>query len=96
MRSTVFTTVVLSFACHERGGETRVERRYFLISLEPDAKEIARAVRAHWGVENGAIDAVFGEGAARARTRNAAASLSTLRRLSMNLLKVTPNTKTGR
>jgi len=80
----------------EEGGETTVERRYFITSLEPDAEELARVVRAHWGVENSlhwVLDVVFGEDASRARTRNAGANLSMLRRLSLNLLKVTPTEK---
>jgi len=89
------SVVAVELECEEEE-ETRIERRYFLTSLKPDAGEIARVVRAHWGVENSlhwVLDVVFGEDAARARTRNAAANLSTLRRLSMNLLKVTSTEK---
>ena len=70
--------------------KTSVERRYFISNLEADAEKVAHAVRAHWRVENSlhwVLDVVFGEDAARARTRNAAGNLSTLRRLAQNLLK---------
>lgn len=71
-------------------GATSVERRYFISSLPPDAAKIAAAARSHWRVENSlhwVLDVVFGEDAARARTRNAAANLSQLRRLAINLIK---------
>ena len=34
-------------------GKVSIERRYFIASLAPVAEPIARAVRAHWQVENG-------------------------------------------
>lgn len=71
-------------------GKTSVERRYFITSLEPDTKKIAHAVRAHWGIENSlhwVLDVVFGEDRSRARERNAAANLSSVRRLAHNLIK---------
>lgn len=80
----------------EEKGETTIDRRYFLSSLAPDAGKLATAVRAHWGVENSlhwVLDVVFGEDAARARTKNAAANLSSLRRLAQNLIKATPTEK---
>jgi len=76
----------------EEKGVTTVERRYFITSLDPDAEELARVVRAHWSIENTlhwSLDVVFGEDASRARTGNAATNQSTLRRLAQNLLKVT-------
>jgi predicted transposase YbfD/YdcC len=71
-------------------GKTSVERRYFISSLQPDAAKIAGAVRSHWQVENSlhwVLDVIFGEDAARARTKNAAGNLSSLRRLALNLIK---------
>ena len=71
-------------------GKTSVERRYFITSLEPDTKKIAHAVRSHWAIENSlhwVLDVVFGEDRSRARERNAAANLSSVRRLAHNLIK---------
>lgn len=71
-------------------GATSIERRYFISSLPPDAAKIAAAARSHWRVENSlhwVLDVVFGEDAARARTKNAAGNLSSLRRLALNLIK---------
>ena len=76
----------------EEKGATTLERRYFITSLAPDAARIAGAVRAHWSIENSlhwVLDVVFGEDASRARGGNAAANLSTTRRLAQNLIKVT-------
>jgi predicted transposase YbfD/YdcC len=76
----------------EEKGATTVERRYFITSLAPDAQKLAGAVRAHWSIENSlhwVLDVVFGEDASRARTGNAAANLSTTRRLAQNLIKIT-------
>ncbi len=65
------------------GGETSVERRYFLSSLEPDAAKALAAVRSHWAIENSlhwALDMAFDEDRSRAREKNASENLSTLRR----------------
>ena len=54
------------------GGKESVERRYYLSSLGSDAEKFARAVRAHWGVENRlhwVLDVVFGEDQSRAPHR---------------------------
>jgi predicted transposase YbfD/YdcC len=71
-------------------GETTVFRRHFITSLEPDAEQIAKAVRAHWGIENSlhwVLDMVWREDEARARARYTAENLSSLRRLALNLIK---------
>jgi predicted transposase YbfD/YdcC len=72
------------------GGQTSVERRHYLCSLERDVEKFARAVRSHWSVENQlhwVLDVVFGEDQSRARTGHAAENLATLRRWALNLLK---------
>lgn len=74
----------------EIGEKTSTERRLFLSSLKPDAKCFARAVRGHWGVENNlhwSLDVTFGEDQSRARDKNAAQNLATMRRIIINILK---------
>jgi predicted transposase YbfD/YdcC len=64
-----------------------VEVRYFISSLRPNAKLLAKAVRGHWGIENsqhGVLDVVFQEDKCLARLDNAAEDLALLRRLAMN------------
>lgn len=71
-------------------GETTVFRRYFITSLEPDAEQIAKAVRAHWGIENSlhwVLDMVWREDESRTRAGYAAENLSSLRRLAHSLIK---------
>lgn len=71
-------------------GKESVERRYYLSSLKADAKQFARAVRGHWGVENAlhwVLDVVFGEDQSRARTGYAVENLAATRRLAVNLLR---------
>lgn len=71
-------------------GKCSIERRYYLTSLPPDINAFATAVRAHWGVENPlhwCLDVIFREDHSRARTKNAAQNLATLRRITLNLIK---------
>ena len=71
-------------------GQESVERRYYLSSLSADAAKFARAVRGHWGVENGlhwVLDVVFGEDQSRARSGHAAENLAATRRMAVNLLR---------
>lgn len=71
-------------------GKFRRESRYYLSSLEGDAQKLLEYTRAHWSIENQChwvLDVIFNEDGCRARTGNAAANLSTLRRIALNLLK---------
>lgn len=75
---------------YEERGVAKSEVRYFISSLKPYAKRIARAIRSHWGVENGlhwVLDMYFAEDRNRARTGNAAANLALLRRWVISLLR---------
>ncbi len=71
-------------------GKTSIERRFFLSSLPLDAPRFAKAVRDHWGVENSlhwSLDVTFREDDSRARTKNAAQNVASLRRIALNLIK---------
>ena len=71
-------------------GTESTESALFLSSLPNDAEMIATAVRQHWGVENQChwcLDVIFREDDCRSRTRNTARNLSTLRVLSLNILR---------
>jgi predicted transposase YbfD/YdcC len=79
-------------------GEEKSEVRYFISSLKPQAQRLARAIRSHWGVENGlhwVLDLYFAEDRNRARTRNAAANLALLRRWVVSLLRHDTSTTGG-
>ncbi len=71
-------------------GKTSRERRYYLCSISLNAKRFAKAVRGHWGVENPlhwSLDVTFREDDSRARTKNAAQNVASLRRIALNLIK---------
>jgi predicted transposase YbfD/YdcC len=73
----------------QREGKETVEVRYFISSLKPQAKVLAKAVRGHWTIENAqhwVLDVVFQEDQCRARLDNAAENLASLRRLAMGLM----------
>jgi predicted transposase YbfD/YdcC len=74
-------------------GNNSIERRYYLASLPLDINTFAKAVRGHWGVENQlhwSLDVTFNEDQSRARSKNAAQNLATLRRIALNLIKKDP------
>jgi predicted transposase YbfD/YdcC len=87
---------VVEAECRTQGGVTR-ETRYYLTSL-PNAEEFGRAVRAHWGVENGlhwVLDVAFREDECRVRVGAAAQNFAVLRHLALNLLKAERSVKIG-
>ena len=73
----------------ERGGKTSRERRYYLSSAKLDARTFARAVRAHWQIENRlhwVLDVVFKDDLARLRTRHGPANMAVVKHMALNLL----------
>ena len=83
----------------EKGGAGKVTRetRYYLTSLV-DAQEFGRAVRSHWGIENGlhwVLDIAFREDESRARVGASAANLVVLRHIALHLLKQERTAKVG-
>lgn len=80
------------------GNQASVERRYFISSLCSDAKEILRAVRGHWGIENSlhwVLDVAFREDDCQIKDANAAENMATLRHFVLNLLKQETSCKRG-
>lgn len=68
-----------------------VERVYILSSLKPaEVERIAKAARAHWGVENGlhwSLDVSFREDSHAIRDLNAAENLALVNRMALMMLK---------
>jgi predicted transposase YbfD/YdcC len=65
------------------------ERRYYISSLAPNAKQAAEAVRGNWGIENSShwiLDVAFGEQDSRVRVVNGPENLIPVRKLTHNLL----------
>lgn len=78
-------------------GKVSCERRYYLTSLT-DAATFGRAVRGHWGIENGlhgVLDIAFREDESRARQGASAANLVVLRHIALTLLKAQPAKERG-
>jgi predicted transposase YbfD/YdcC len=72
------------------GEETTTTRRYYISSLESDAKQLLHAVRTHWGIENKVhwvLDIAFREDDSRIRKGNGAENFAVLRHIALNLLR---------
>ena len=77
--------------------ESGLERRYYISSRDLSADQLARAVRAHWGIENRlhwVLDVSFGEDGKTARKDNAPQNLSVLRKIVLNLIRLDTHSKT--
>lgn len=75
--------------CPVTGTET-CELRYFISSLRPSVRRLARAIRSHWSIENGlhwVLDVVFREDDQRVYQRTAAQNFAFLNRLAVSLLR---------
>lgn len=75
-----------------------MEIRFYLTSIPACAKELARAVRGHWSVENSlhwCLDVCFGEDQCRSRIGNASENLAILRHITLNILKRDSSKKRG-
>ena len=69
----------------KKTGKKSVEQSYFLTSLT-DVHKAAFAMRAHWGIENN-LHWILDEDYCLVRKDNAAANLSILRKIVLNILK---------
>jgi predicted transposase YbfD/YdcC len=74
----------------QRGGKIERERRYYLGSAELEAETFARAVRAHWGIENRLhwiLDVVFHDDLARLRSGHGPENMGVVKHMALNLLQ---------
>ena len=79
-------------------GISSKERRYYICSIEADAKLFAKAVRSHWSIENSChwiLDMAFREDESRIRTDNGAENFAFLRHIALNKLKNDTSLKVG-
>lgn len=70
-------------------GRISIDRRFFISSLPPDAKQIAQAVRAHWAIENTlhwTLDVVFNEDGSTVRKDHAPQNMAIVRHVVRNIL----------
>jgi predicted transposase YbfD/YdcC len=86
-------SIGLVTSCCLRDGKETIEVRYYISSLEVDVKQFARAVRGHWGIENGChwvLDMTFREDESRLRERHLRENFAWLNRFALSLLKQHP------
>ncbi len=82
-------TIIMVESQRDVNDEISEEIRYYISSMENSAEEIGKAVRNHWGVENGLhwkLDIGFREDECRKRKGNAAANFAIMRQIALNLL----------
>jgi predicted transposase YbfD/YdcC len=79
-------------------GKTTIEYRYYIGSIDNDARLFAKGVRGHWGIENGlhwTLDVAFREDDCRARKGHAPENLALLRHIAVNAIKQEKTAKLG-
>lgn len=84
-------SVIMVEGIREIGDKITSERRYYISSLKPDAVKMGKLIRAHWGIENSlhwVLDMAFDEDQSRVREGNAAENMAIIRRLVLNLIKL--------
>ena len=70
--------------------KTRAETRFYISSMTSDAQHHAKAIRDHWGIENGlhwVMDMVFRDDECRIRKENAPANFTTIKHAASNMLR---------
>ena len=82
----------LAMVCSERtlDGKTATETRDYISSCTGSVRQIAGAIRGHWGIENGlhwSLDVTFGEDAHCLRKDHGPENMAMLRRAALSLVK---------
>jgi predicted transposase YbfD/YdcC len=80
--------------CYQEDGHAMADIRYYISSLKVGVKQFARAVRGHWGIENGChwtLDMTFREDESRIRGQKIRENFAWLNRLALSLLKQHPS-----
>jgi predicted transposase YbfD/YdcC len=91
-------TICMAVREREVNGKASVETSYFISSLDNQAPTLAKAIREHWGIENGlhwCLDIAFREDHCRVRKDHAPENLAILRHLATNMLKRETSLKGG-
>lgn len=79
-------------------GKTSLEYRYYIGSIENNARLFADSVRHHWGIENNLhwqLDMSFREDESRMRKGHSAENFVVMRHIALNILKKEKSLKLG-
>ncbi len=93
-----FRSIIAVHATRRIGSEQTHETSFFISSLPGDAEPIARAIRAHWTIENSlhwTLDMAFREDESSIRSGSDQENMAALRRIALSLLKRDTTTKAG-
>ena len=83
-------SVVMVYRATRRSGKLTEETSYYLSSLPPKVKRLARYIRGHWGIENTlhwTLDVTFAEDRSRIRHGNGPQIASIFRKLALLVLQ---------
>jgi len=83
-------TIAMVYRHREVAGTETDEVHYYISSLPPKVKQLAKAIRDHWGIENSlhwVLDVVFAEDDSRVRKGNGPETTAMLRRLALSILE---------
>jgi len=85
------SSVAMVYSKRTVGEKASEEWRYYISSSKtPSAEQMSGSIRRHWSVENElhyVLDVSYREDDCRVRIKNAAANLSVIRQLTLNLIK---------
>lgn len=82
--------VVRVHARRQKGAEVTEKERYFISSLDSHARDLLKAVRSHWSIENElhwVLDIAFREDESRIRKDHGPENFAVLRHIALNLVK---------
>jgi predicted transposase YbfD/YdcC len=83
-------TIGMVYRCRVENGKTHEETMFFISSLPPRVRKIAKHLRGHWGIENSlhwVLDVTFKEDDSRIRKGNGPEIASMFRKLALNILQ---------
>ena len=83
-------TIVMIESTREIAGKVSTERRFYITSMEPNARQINQSVRNHWSIENQlhwVMDVTMDEDNSRVRKGNAPENMYMIKHIVLNMLR---------